>query len=204
MCYNQPNSTSNFGTVVFVSALLIGMGLLIYYALDITTENRQLEQSVDSLQVELASRDLEANTLRDEVAGYTLENTSLAEEVARLQGERDLILKEYAALQAYAIELELARATPLQQENNEQQIGLEHCENTETGEEILYASIGPTNPTLWGTIGGIPLFGTVLLGIHIYKTARRKKTSGLDRHSTQQSLSDRRRNTKIIESRFIK
>jgi regulator of replication initiation timing len=223
MCYGQPNSNSNFPTVVFVVALLIGMGLLIYHSVDLATENNQLKQSMVNLQAELTARDSEAKALKDEITTCTMANTALTGETTRLQGELDQAridytaltgettklqgeldqaLKNYTTLQTYVNGLGLTNVEGLRQENYNLSIALAQCTSNEANQKILQSSILPTDPEAWLTIAVFVLVGaTLLIYYAIYK--RWKKASILHRLYSEQGLSRRNRNSDVIEARFL-
>lgn len=207
MYYSQPSS--NFPIVVFVTALLIGMGLLIYHSLDITQENQQLKQSLAAAQVELSTLDTQAKALQEEVATCTLannalndeklglqtqldqvagQNTILTNEASRLQGELDQVRNDYTALQASVNGLDLTMVEELRQENENLNIALNQCTSLQANQPMLQSSFLPTDLATWTLLVVIGLVGVSVLIFRAVQV-RRKKASVLHRLYEEQSLS---------------
>jgi chromosome segregation ATPase len=216
MCCGQNNSNSNFPTVVFVVALLVGTGMLIYHSLDITQENNRLKQAMANLQTELTARNAEAKSLNDEISACSLANAALTNEISacslatttltaetnQLRSELDRMLKDYTALQTYVNGLRLPDVENLRQENNNLNVALELCNSSEAKQKMLQSSILPTDLETWTMIAVVVLIGAINLIVYaIY--SHRKKASVLDRLRAEHGLPRRNRDIHVKETRSL-
>ncbi len=97
------NPSSNFSTVFFLVVLFIGMGVLIYHACEITLENGQLKETVNTLQTSEATLNTENATLKTENTTLKTENATLKTENATLKNENVTIIDENSRLKAELI-----------------------------------------------------------------------------------------------------
>jgi hypothetical protein len=210
------NNNSIFLTVLFLVAIFIGMGLLIYHTVEITGENAQFKISVKDLQARMATLEAENTTLKSENTTLASENSTVKTENATLVNDNNNlknklanVLSENTSLKSTNDET-LAELGALRSENSNiksenlrlTQSPCNASTNNETGLQVLQATVLPTIPESWIKFAAtLPIGAIIIVSYNYY--AHRRKAAALARLYARRELSQRGPTTKVIDSRFV-
>ena len=209
---NYPSS-NNFGTILLLAVLFIGMGLLIYHTGEISIENGQLKETVGTLQESVAILDGENAALKTENTRITAENLTLVEENSYVKSALEETLAENTTLKADDAVM-LAEVESLRLENFDLKLENQRLEallvpSTRSGNaafEVDQASFLPKDSGVWtklavaAMLAAIPFEGFTVYAM--YKHLRRKRATALNSNYNELSVSRKNRNTYVVDSRF--
>jgi len=211
------NNTNNFPAIVFMVVLFIGVGLLIYYAWDVTqtladitldnealrTQNAEYETLIADLQARIATYEATISTYAASLSDYEARITLLMADQAGHQAEIDRLNAEIARLEA---ELENARndLNTLTAAQNASLTVSEHqplspdspCEQTaETTGIVLSAGF-------WTTVSALSIAEFILVGWLLTRKMRRDNRPNAAHRLAANSLPRKSTHNHVIDSRF--
>ena len=219
--FNNNTNSSSFGSILFFVILFIGMGLLIYYAVDITDQYRELEATMERLQSRDATLSTEIADIKQTYSVCMSDNVTyqgqiaaMTDEINRLKAELEKALAEIAAYKASSVAPPPEMGALINEINNlklkNQQLSSLSCgsvENSRSTGEILHSTILPSSPEFWKALVAITLVEAIFLlsyALHkLDRDARRRKAAVSAALHTRQSSSRKTNTTGVIDSRFI-
>ena len=192
-------SSSNFATVFFLVVLFIGTGVLIYHTVEVSNENRQLKETIVTLQANAETLSAENANLKTDNSALVMKNNELTNENTGLKT---------------ALEQAAAENTSLKTRNAEMATQLENLQaqctsvgDGNTAPEVLESTFLPTDPQFWMRAAMVVLIVTILLlGYTVYtitKEIRRKRAVVLNGMNHNRALSQKDQSPHLIDSRFL-
>jgi len=178
-------SSSSFSTVFFLVAVFIGMGILIYHSVDITKENGQLRETVETMQTSVETLSTANVALKTENASLKTANSTYTTDNHTLKADLEKAAAEMISLKALVAN-NTTELEKLRHENSiltTEKLRLNKLQSADSrsptdNHEVLQSTLIPTDLELWMKVATVIIvMGILFIGytLHIFFKDRSQK-----------------------------